>query len=363
MKELESSNKSLNKKMASMDAIFFEKRKQDHIRLAMDARTQATGASGLERVQLIHESFPQVNFSEIKINTELLNLAVSSPFYISSMTAGHSDGEKINQRLAQLSHDKNILMGVGSQRKELSDSEASLEWKKIRKAAPEAKLIGNLGIAQVIQTSTDEIERLIESLQAVGLFIHLNPLQEVLQVEGTPDFKGGFAKIETLSKKLSVPLIVKEVGCGISQKTAKGLIEAGVQWIDVAGMGGTHWGRIEGLRAKNDSPQNLAAETFKEWGIPTVQSVMNVKSVAQMETHIWASGGVRTGLDAAKLLALGAEAVGVAQPFLKAALDSEKELNQVYSQFEYELKIALFCTGFDSLRSFQSQKDQVWTWT
>jgi isopentenyl-diphosphate delta-isomerase len=363
MNEMDLTDQSL--KMASQDAIFFEKRKQDHIRLAMDARTQSTGLSGFDKIQLEHCALPEINFSDINLETELLGLNVGAPFYISSMTAGHAEGEKINLRLARLSAEKNILMGVGSQRKELSDSSAGLEWKKIRSSAPKAKLIGNLGIAQVIHTEVGEIERLIESLEAVGLFIHLNPLQEVLQPEGTPQFKGSLTKIEELTKKLSVPLIIKEVGCGISESTAKKLIDVGVRLIDVAGMGGTHWGRIEGFRATETSPQAVAAEAFKNWGISTTQSVLNVKAVAQKETSIWASGGVRSGLDAAKLIALGAEAVGIAQPFLRGALDSDLALNQVFSQFEYELKIALFCLNQENLRSFKhlSQSQKVWSWT
>ena len=355
---------SQNGKMASQDAIFFEKRKQDHIRLAQDARTQSAGMSGFENIQLTHEALPEINFSDINLETELLGLTVSSPFYISSMTAGHTEGEKINLRLATLSAHKNILMGVGSQRKELTDPNAAFEWKKIRAAAPKAKLIGNLGIAQVINSDISEIERLVESLEAVGLFIHLNPLQEVLQLEGTPDFKGSLEKIQELAQNLSVPVIIKEVGCGISQNTALKLVNAGVKFIDVAGLGGTHWGRIEGFRAHEASPQAMAAEAFKNWGISTTQSVLNVKAAARQETAIWASGGVRSGLDAAKLIALGAEAVGIAQPFLQAALESDLALEKALNQFEYELKIALFCMNFDTFKSFKkaSRSQQVWSW-
>lgn len=356
---------SENKKMASAnDAIFFEQRKQDHIRLSLDSRTQARGLAGFDQIQLIHEALPQINFQDIHLDTEILGQKLSAPFYISSMTAGHAQGETINLRLAELADQKNILMGVGSQRKELTDPAASLEWKNIRLQAPKAKLIGNLGISQLIHTPLVEVERLIESLQAVGLFIHLNSLQEALQPEGTPQFRGSLQKIEELCKALSVPVIIKEVGCGISKATAKTLLDVGVKYIDVAGMGGTHWGRIEGYRSDSESPQAQAAEVFKNWGIPTVQSVLNVASVAHVETYIWASGGVRSGLDAAKLIALGAEAVGIAQPFLKAAVQSTAALDSVFAQFELELKIALFCMGAENFNAFKriSQNEKVWTW-
>lgn len=340
-------------------AALFEKRKQDHIRIAMDPRTQATGLAGFDLVTLIHEALPDLDFSEVNIQTALLGQDLSSPFYISSMTAGHEKGELINSRLARLSQGRNILMGVGSQRRELSDPDAVLEWNRIRKQAPEAKLVGNLGISQIIQNSTEQIEKLIGNLGAVGLFIHLNPLQECLQPEGTPQFRGGLKAIEDLVKKLSVPVLIKEVGCGMSARTLKRLDGIGVSVIDVSGIGGTHWGRIEGLRAENQSPSSRAALVFKDWGIPTVESLFLAKETCSF-SQIWASGGVRNGLDAAKLLAMGASAVGVARPFLEAALISEEALTQQLDQLEFELKIALFCTGIGELQEMKTKK--VWTW-
>jgi isopentenyl-diphosphate delta-isomerase len=337
----------------------FERRKQDHIRLSMDLRSQAQGAAGFDLVSLVHEALPDLNFSEISITTKILGLDCSSPFYISSMTAGHARGEEINTRLAQLSHARRLIMGVGSQRKELFDASAHQEWKNIRIKSPGARFVGNLGIAQVIESTSDDVLRLVDSLEAVGLFIHLNPLQECLQPEGTPNFRGGLRAIERLCKALPVPVIVKEVGCGFSATTAARLEQIGVRVLDVSGLGGTHWGRIEGLRSSEKSHYFQAAETFKNWGIPTVTSLLEVqKSFAKGQ--IWASGGVRNGLDAAKLLAMGAGAVGMAQPFLAGALDSEEALFNILDRIEYELKIALFCTGSANLEQLQSGK--VWTW-
>jgi isopentenyl-diphosphate delta-isomerase len=337
----------------------FERRKQDHIRLAMDPRTQAVGAAGFDFVRLTHEALPDLDFSEVTLQTKILDQDVSSPIYISSMTAGHANGELINTRLARLSHQKNILMGVGSQRKELSDPEASKEWKKIRSLSPKAKLIGNLGIAQVIQSTPDQVRRLVESLEAIGLFIHLNPLQECLQPEGTPNFKGGLKAIENLVRELSIPVIIKEVGCGFSTATMKRLQETGISALDISGLGGTHWGRLEGLRSEENSSYYKAAKVFQDWGIPTLES-LHLALENSVKTQIWASGGVRSGLDAAKLLAMGAKAVGVAKPFLEGALQSDENLAAVLEQFEFELKIALFCTGSQNLQDFQQKK--VWTW-
>ncbi len=337
----------------------FERRKQDHLRLAMDPRTQVAGAAGFDFVRLTHEALPDLNFSEISLKTKILGHDLATPFYISSMTAGHEKGELINSRLARLSQERGLLMGVGSQRKELQDSAAAQEWKKIRHQSPRAKLIGNLGIAQLIHSSTDQVQRLVDSLEAVALFIHLNPLQEVLQPEGTTDFKGGLQAIAKAVKALNVPVIVKEVGCGMSVATMKRLEEAGVAVVDVSGLGGTHWGRLEGLRSDEDSIYFKASQVFRDWGIPTLESLALGRECL-VKSHVWASGGVRSGLDAAKLLAMGAQAVGVAKPFLEGALQSEEALHKILDQFEFELKVAMFCSGVGSVGEFATKK--VWSW-
>lgn len=341
-------------------AELFESRKQDHIRIALDPRTQATGLSGLERVRLTHEALPDLDFSEINLSKNIFDLELKTPMFVSSMTAGNSSAGLINSRLAKAAQNRGWAMGVGSQRKELSLSKDSVpEWKEIRKAAPSAVLLGNLGIAQIISSNTDQVQRLVDNLEAKALFIHLNPLQEVLQKEGTPNFKGGLQAIEKVVRALSVPVIVKEVGCGMSQSTVERLNSAGVFAVDVSGLGGTHWGRIEGLRADKGDMYYEASQTFKDWGLSTVESLLLAKE-SPVKCQIWASGGVRSGLDAAKLLALNAEMVGVAQPLLEAAMESEKALDGVMAKFEFELKTALFCTGLKNLEDFKRKR--VWTW-
>lgn len=337
----------------------FERRKQDHIRLALDQRTQSLGAAGFDFVELIHEALPDINFQDVSTEQTLLGQNLSSPLFISSMTAGHESAERVNSRLAFLAQDKNILMGIGSQRKQLFDESAANEWKIVRRYAPHAKLIGNIGITQLIQTNITQIQRLVESLQAVGLFIHLNSLQEVIQIEGTPQFAGGLAAIEKMVKALEIPVIIKEVGCGIGLDTIQRLENAGVRYIDVSGRGGTHWGRIETLRAEENSRQNLLGEKFWDWGISTVDCLANAEMTLR-RAEIWASGGIRTGLDVCKALAMGAKAVGIAQPFLQAALSSELALNEFYESTVRELKTAMFCTGIAQVSDFQSKK--VWKW-
>jgi isopentenyl-diphosphate Delta-isomerase len=250
-------------------------------------------------------------------------------------------------------------MGVGSQRRELGDLEAAAEWRALRKKAPKVELLGNLGLAQLIKTKISEVERLVESLEASAMIVHLNALQECLQPEGTPEFKGGLKAIERLAEKLSVPVVIKETGCGFSRETLKRLKGTGVAAVDVSGLGGTHWGRIEGDRNSTGSSAADAAVTFANWGISTVDSLLEATKL-KPDYEVWASGGVRSGLDAAKLLALGATSVGFAMPVLEAALSGEEALLGKMAQFEFELKTALFCTGAKSIAGLQRGK--VWRW-
>lgn len=322
----------------------FEARKRDHVRLSLNEKNQAKGESGLDRILLTHEALPDLNFSEIDISQTSLKKKFTTPFLVSSMTGGHKDSAKLNLLLAKACAEKGWRMGVGSQRKELSDPAAALEWRSIRKAVPGVSLLGNLGIAQLIVTKIPAIEKLVEALEADAMIIHLNALQEVMQPEGTTNFKGGLKALEKLAKNLSVPVIVKETGCGFSKTTLKRLQSTGVKAVDVSGLGGTHWGRIEGDRAVDTSVQAAAAKTFASWGVSTVESVLGAVEL-RPKYEIWASGGVRSGLDAAKLLALGANTVGFAQAILEAAMNGEGALLHRMDVFEYELRTVLFCTG------------------
>ncbi len=334
----------------------FEARKRDHITYALKTENEAIGESGLDRVALVHEALPEFNFSEVTMTSCSLDEASATPFLVSSMTGGHSQSSAMNLCMARLCAERGWWMGVGSQRRELHDSSARIEWREIRKAVPSAVLLGNLGIAQVIQTEPGIISSLVENLEAKSMIVHLNALQECLQVEGTPDFAGGLESLARLVKRLHVPVVVKETGCGISQMTARRLVEAGVHAIDVGGFGGTHWGRIEGARAPSESIQQAAAQTFANWGIRTVDSVRDVQNACEgTKTEMWASGGVRSGLDAAKLIALGANRVGFAKPILEAAMKGEAALRLRMELIEYELKIALFCTGSRTLNDLRGK--------
>lgn len=345
-----------------MDIENFEKRKRDHIELSMKPENQAIGYSGFDRVTLEHEALPDLDFSEISLettgNTAILGEKLKTPLYINSMTAGHKDAVSLNTMMAELCQKRGWMMGVGSQRRELESK--TTEWKTLRKKAPQAVLVGNIGIAQAIKADFSQIQKLVDSIEAQALFIHLNALQECMQPEGTPQFRGGLKAIEKIAAKIKVPLIIKETGCGFSPNTLKKLKNTGIYAVDISGLGGTHWGRIEGDRARTNSKQSKAAKTFQNWGIGTIQSVINALKItggaSKGNYELWASGGVRSGLDAAKLLAMGAQAVGYAKPAMEQALLGEVALNEWMEKIEYELRVAMFCTGSENLKKLKKAK-------
>jgi len=351
----------------------FEKRKKDHLQWSLSPQAQSESLRDFNQIQLIPEALPDQNLEQVSTRTSFLNHPLSMPIFISSMTAGHKDSLELNRDLALLSQRKQILMGVGSQRRELKDSQASREWQEIRKEAPKAVLVGNLGLSQAIETPMSEIRRLVDNLEAQALFIHLNALQECLQMEGTPQFKGGWETLEKICKEVGVPVIVKEVGCGMSGPTALRLSELGVAAVDVSGAGGTHWGRVETLRYSQNDLARQIGESFSDWGLSTVESLLQGKE-ARLRCQLWASGGVRNGVEAMKLLSLGADMVGVARPWMMSLgsasptgefkkLPTEKaamQLDFLAARFQKELQIALFCTGCSDLKDLKQKK--VWKW-
>ncbi len=335
----------------------FEQRKGDHIRLALSQSSQTESLSGIDRIRLKHEAFPEMNFADIDVSCELFGKKLRSPFFVSSMTAGHAGSLKLNHRFAKACSEKSWIMGVGSQRRELFDENAGQEWQQIRAEFPDLILLSNIGLSQLIKTPLEKIQKLISSLKAQALIVHTNPLQEALQPEGTPEFEHGLKALKNSLQFLSVPVIVKETGCGFSKASLEKLNDIGVPIVDLSGLGGTHWGRIEGLRSKPIEKLHKASKVFADWGISTVESLLNARSIGP-KFQIWASGGVRSGLDAAKFIAMGASMVGIAKPILAAALESEEELLSTMEQFEFELQLAMFCCGAKSIK--QLQENQVW---
>lgn len=332
----------------------FEQRKQDHIQLAMMPENQAAECHDLDGIRFYHDALPDLDLQTIDMSSERFSEPVACPFFVSSMTAGHAQATVINYRLMEACAQKGWAMGVGSQRRELSDDTAKKEWASVRQDFPELALFGNLGIAQLIDTPIEKIQALMEALHAQAMIIHCNPLQESIQPEGTPQFKGAWKALEALVRQLEAPVIVKETGCGFQADTMQRLSNIGVAAIDVAGLGGTHWGRIEGHRAEETSIYHAAAQTFRNWGMTTLECLLQAQHL-RMDAELWGSGGVRHGLDAAKLLALGAQSIGFAKPMMETALESTEAIVHKMEQVEYELKVAMFCTGSAKIADLQDK--------
>jgi isopentenyl-diphosphate delta-isomerase len=335
----------------------FEDRKRDHIRLALGELTQELVSSGFSKIKLIHEALPEIDFKDVSLQVKLLGHEVASPHFVSSMTAGHHDSLKINRNLALAASVNGWVMAIGSQRRELTDPDASKEWKEIVSTVPDLKLISNIGILEVLSQPSEKIMELVVSLNAIGLYIHINSLQEVFQNNSNLNFKGALNAIENLTKQSHVPVLVKEVGFGINKEIAKKLFDIGVKVVDVAGNGGTHWGKIEALRQSKESIIYKAADAFADWGQSAVDCLLDLQD--QVLFHqVWASGGIRNGIDSAKCLALGARAAGIAQPLMKAAIENETKVSQVMQEFDFQLKTAFFCMGIKKCEELLHKK--VW---
>lgn len=333
----------------------FEKRKQSHFSLSLNKNSQSSKSSDFDQIQLLHEALPEINLDQVSIEQSWQGQALKTPFFACSMTAGWSDSLSFNLKLAKACEKHSWIMGIGSQRGQLFDDSKTEECKKIRQACPQAIILANIGITQAIDLPLKNLMLLITSLQAQALTLHLNPLQEALQKEGTPQFKSGLQTIKKLVKNLPCPIIIKETGCGFSKNTLDMLTDIGVAAIDVSGRGGTHWGRIEGERYQKTDFQFGIGELFSSWGISTVDSLMHSQSKPR-DYELWASGGCKSGLDAAKAIAIGAQRVGFANILLKALQLGEETLDKLMSRLAYELKISLFCTGSASLKELQSSK-------
>jgi isopentenyl-diphosphate delta-isomerase len=336
----------------------FTRRKKDHVSLSLKEENEARGGSGFDSVRLLHSALPEMDLSEVSISTSIFGKKLNTPFVVTGMTGGWEGSPEINERIARVCEKRGWLMGVGSQRKQMFDATAGKEWIKIREVCPSVILLGNIGLSQLIKMELSLVEDLVASLKASAMVVHTNPLQEALQPEGTPQFKGGLKALQKLCEQLSVPVIVKETGCGFSKKILKNLSGMGLFAVDISGYGGTHWGRIEGDRADNEKFPYGAAEAFKNWGISTVDSLLFAGEVSK-DYEVWASGGIRSGCDAAKALALGADRVGIARSIIQAALRGEEVLEQTMSRLEYELKVALFCSGCRNIEEIKQNENVV----
>lgn len=325
-------------------------RKADHIRINLEQDVQSTLSNGLERFQFIHQALPEIDLDQVDTSLVLFNKAVRVPILISSMTGGTPEAELINRRLAEAAQATGVAMGLGSQRAAIEKPTLARTF-AVRDVAPDILLFANLGAVQLnYGYDVDQCRRAVEMVEADALILHLNPLQEALQPEGDTRFGGLLAKIETICRKLPVPVIAKEVGWGISEKTARMLVDAGVAGIDVAGAGGTSWAQVELFRNSNESAARVA-QAFRGWGIPTADSILQTQQVAP-NLAVIASGGLKNGIDLAKCLALGAKLGGFAGLFLKTAVGSGEQVLSLIRELERTLRICMFAAGVSNLPQF-----------
>ncbi len=318
-------------------------RKADHIRINLDEDVRSGLTTGLEHFQFTHQALPELNLQDIDLNSVLFNRQLNAPILISSMTGGTDQAGRINRRLAEAAQETGIALGLGSQRAAIENPDLQSTF-QVRQFAPDVLLFANLGAVQLnYGYSYKECQAAVDMIDADALILHLNPLQEAVQPEGDGNFAGLLRKIEAVCENLTVPIIVKEVGWGFSEQTANQLSAAGVSAIDVAGAGGTSWTQVEMHRTSDPYQARLAA-AFIDWGIPTTQALLNVSKSAPRMT-IFASGGIRDGIDIAKCIALGASLGGMAGPFLKAANDSVETTVDTIRLIQKQIQVAMFAAG------------------
>ncbi|MCS7011139.1 MAG: type 2 isopentenyl-diphosphate Delta-isomerase [Anaerolineales bacterium] len=332
-----------------------DRRKSEHIRINLEEDVRSALTNGLERYHFLHEALPELDLATIDTSLNLFGKRLAAPILLSSMTGGTEDASVINRRLAEAAQEVGVAMGVGSQRAAIEHPELAKTFSITREVAPSILLFANLGAVQLnYGYGIEHCRRAVDMIQADALILHLNPLQEAVQAGGNTNFANLASKIEEICKKLEVPVIVKEVGWGISERTARLLVECGVAAIDVAGAGGTSWSQVEMHRAPDEFTRHLAA-AFIGWGIPTAESILMVKQAAPGMT-IFASGGLRDGIDLAKSIALGATLGGMAGPFLKAAVASTETVIETLLLTKKQLEVTMFACGAANLSSLQAGK-------
>lgn len=341
-----------------------QRRKEEHLRLAASARVQARRGAGWDDVQLLHASLPEIDFDELDCSQEFLGRRLRLPLVIAGMTGGIPRAETVNGVLARAAEAFGVALGVGSQRPALRAAELTGSYAVARRNAPTAFLLANIGAPQLVAQdgvpplSLEQVETAVSMIGADALAVHLNYLQEIVQPEGDRRARGCLEAISRLSSRLSVPVIAKETGAGMTRRTAAALKQGGVAALDVGGRGGTSFAAVEGLRAaaQGDRLQAHLGNVFRDWGVPTAVAVTEAVTSG---LPVIATGGVRGGLDAAKAIALGASLTGVARPLVQCALDGLEAVEAWLRRFEAELRAAMFLTGSRTLSDLRAQRTVV----
>ncbi len=320
-------------------------RKYEHLMICKNSDVEYHNTTGFEDIHLVHRTLPEVDLDSIDTSIDFFGKKLESPLVISAITGGHPASKSINAELAKAAEKTRIAMGVGSQRAGIKNPELRDTYEVVRECAPTTSIIGNIGIPQV-----EYAKESIDMINADTLAIHLNPLQEIIQPEGDINAVGYLDNLETFCKESEVPIIAKETGAGICQEDAKILESIGVNAIDIQGAGGTSWAAVESYRLKDSDIGNL----FWDWGIPTAVSTIEVLETVNIP--VISSGGIRNGLEAAKALALGANAVGMALPFFRDAYEGHEYVENKIKQFNTELKTAMFLVGASSIEELKEKR-------
>jgi isopentenyl-diphosphate delta-isomerase len=334
-----------------------ERRKWEHIRVCVEKDVEMKKTNGFEDFELIPKATTEISFEEIDTSTVFLNHPLKFPLLVSAMTGGFDGAKTINSELAGLCERFGLAMGVGSQRAAIEDSSLSYTY-EIRDIAPTIFLIGNIGIAQLIQGwGIDEAKEAVEMIKADALAIHINALQEIFQPEGDVNFKGGLAAIKELCKSVNFPIIVKEVGSGMSFESTQALAEAGVSAVDVGGAGGTSWARVEYYRHQTPSSASFLDLLF-DWGIPTAYSILEVRNGCTLP--IIASGGIRNGIEIAKAFILGSSLTGIALPILRAL--QQEGINgatRLIEGYIHQLREIMFLLGTKDINTLRRSSSHL----
>jgi isopentenyl-diphosphate delta-isomerase len=329
-----------------------EKRKAEHIKICLNEKAQARKATaGFEDVQFIHRALPEVDKAKIDLSTTVFGHKFSAPLIVGAMTGGTAEATRINAAIAEAVERLQLGMGVGSQRAAIEDSKLEKTFAIARKKAPTAFLIANIGGVQLVHGyGVKKVKKAVEMIGADAVAVHLNALQEAVQPEGQTNFKGVLAKIGEVAGELDKPVIVKETGSGIAAEDAKKLETAGVKAIDIGGTGGTSFAAVEYYRTtgQENSVQHFLGDVFWDWGIPTVVSL--AETTQTVKIPVIASGGVRTGMDVAKALALNACLASVSQPALQAAVKGAKDTENMLSLLIEELRDVMFLVGAEKVK-------------
>ncbi len=325
-------------------------RKADHLDLCASDRVSARRRSTLlECVQLEHQALPELSLEEVDPRAELFGKRLRAPLLLAGMTGGHERAAEVNRALAAVAERGGYAFGLGSQRAMLR--EPSLAWTyRVREVAPSVPILGNLGLVQARELPTDRLRELLAEVGADAVCLHMNPAMELVQPGGDRDFRGGVETLRRLVHELGLPVVAKETGCGIGSAAARRIRDAGVRWVDVSGAGGTSWVGVEALRAEGGAAR--LGELLWDWGVPTAASVLCARAEG---LRVVATGGIRTGLDVARAVALGAEVVGIARPLLQAFFEGgERGAEAFLREVEGQLRAVMLLTGSRTLEDLRA---------